>query len=358
MKLKNKILLSLFLIIGILFVGSLTADAKTYNKSTYDVTVPDDYVVVENGETEFSSYADNGATAFQIRVQDKEGSTIIITEEYLDYLTEIFKNDYGDDFILISKKITTKDNCIGLELKFGESTSGYIYYFSVYQFATDNYAYTLVFGSLYESYINSSEKNQIYNSFKMKDTVTSSVGIPFRDVPKTSWYYNTVKYTYENNLISGANEYEFRPDAKITRGMIVTILWRMEGSPKVTGVKDFTDVNGQYYYDAVRWAAKYGVVNGYGDGRFGPNANITREQLATILCNYAKYKGKYVKTSANTSKYKDWYRVSSYARESMNWAVSKGVITGKDNGTRVDPLGTASRAEAATMIYNYCTKIK
>ena len=124
------------------------------------------------------------------------------------------------------------------------------------------------------------------------------------------------------------------------------------------GVKDFTDVKGQYYYDAVRWAAKYGVVNGYGDGRFGPNANITREQLATILCNYAKYKKKYSNVTVNTSKYKDWNRVSSYARQSIQWAIKTGVITGKENGTKVDPLGTATRGEAAVMIYNYCTKVK
>ena len=182
--------------------------------------------------------------------------------------------------------------------------------------------------------------------------------LPFRDVIVSDWFYSSVKYTYQNGIISGATSTEFRPNAKITRGMIVTILWRMEGSPKVTGVKDFTDVKGQYYYDAVRWAAKYGVVNGYGDGRFGPNANITREQLATILCNYAKYKKKYTSATVNTSKYKDWNRVSSYARASMQWAIAKGVVTGKDNGTRVDPLGTASRGETAVMIYNYCTKIK
>ena len=182
--------------------------------------------------------------------------------------------------------------------------------------------------------------------------------LPFRDVIVSDWFYSSVKYTYQNGIISGATSTEFRPNAKITRGMIVTILWRMEGSPKVTGVKDFTDVKGQYYYDAVRWAAKYGVVNGYGDGRFGPNANITREQLATILCNYSKYKKKYTSSTVNTSKYKDWNRVSSYARASMQWAIAKGVVTGKDNGTRVDPLGTASRGEAAVMIYNYCTKIK
>ena len=215
-----------------------------------------------------------------------------------------------------------------------------------------------MFGSTNKSYINSVEKNEIVKSFKIKDTVTSSNGIPFTDVSKNSWYYDTVKYTYENNLISGANEYEFRPDAKITRGMIVTILWRMEGKPKVTGIKDFTDVTGQYYYNAVRWAAKNKIVSGYNSGKFGPNDSITREQLAVILNNYAKYKGKNVNVTANTNKYVDWYKVTGYARPAMNWAVAKGVITGKYNGTRVDPQGTASRAEAAGMIYNYCTKIK
>ena len=181
---------------------------------------------------------------------------------------------------------------------------------------------------------------------------------PFIDVKKSDWYYVAVDYTYKKGIISGATATEFRPSAKITRGMIVTILWRMEGSPKVTGVKDFTDVKGQYYYDAVRWAAKYGVVNGYGDGRFGPNANITREQLATILCNYTKYKKKYTSATIDTSKYKDWYKVSSYAKPSIQWAIKTGVIEGKENGTKVDPLGTATRGEAACMIYNYCTKIK
>ena len=189
-------------------------------------------------------------------------------------------------------------------------------------------------------------------------TVLKSTRPNCNDVNPNDWYYTAIKYTYQNGIISGATDTEFRPSAKITRGMIVTILWRMEGSLKVTGVKDFTDVKGQYYYDAVRWAAKNGVVNGYGDGRFGPNANITREQLATILCNYSKYKKKYSNATVDTSKYKDWNRVSSYARQSIQWAIKTGVITGKENGTKVDPLGTATRGEAAVMIYNYCTKVK
>ena len=200
-------------------------------------------------------------------------------------------------------------------------------------------------------------------------TITAQIGsksisynvnvlLPFIDVKKGDWYYNAVEYTYKNGIIMGATDTEFRPTKNITRGMIVTILWRMEGKPKVTGIEDFPDVTGQYYYKAVRWAAKNKIVSGYNNGKFGPNDNITREQLATILCNYAKYKGKNVNKTVDTSKYKDWYKVTGYARPAMSWAVSTGVITGKYNGTRVDPQGTASRAEAAGMIYNYCTKIK
>ena len=182
--------------------------------------------------------------------------------------------------------------------------------------------------------------------------------LPFIDVKKGDWYYNAVEYTYKNGIISGATDTEFRPTKNITRGMIVTILWRMEGKPKVTGIEDFPDVTGQYYYDAVRWAAKDKIVSGYNSGKFGPNDNITREQLATILCNYAKYKNQNVNLSTDTSKYKDWYKITGYARPAMDWAVATGVITGKENETKVDPQGTATRAEAACMIYNYCTKIK
>ena len=194
--------------------------------------------------------------------------------------------------------------------------------------------------------------------FQYETTILTSNKLKLEDVKKGDWFYTAVEYCYNKGIIMGATDTEFRPTKNITRGMIVTILWRMEGEPKVTGIKDFPDVTGQYYYNAVRWAAKNKIVSGYNNGKFGPNDNITREQLATILCNYAKYKGKNVNKTANTSKFTDWYKVTGYARPAMNWAVSTGVITGKYNGTKVDPQGTASRAEAAGMIYNYCMKIK
>ena len=190
-------------------------------------------------------------------------------------------------------------------------------------------------------------------------TYTLNVVLPFTDVKTTDWFYGAVKYTYDNGILKGATDTEFRPSKNITRADLLTILWRMEGEPQVTGVKDFPDISEKAYYaNAVRWGTKNNIVSGYKNGKFGPTDNITREQLATILYNYAKYKGKNVTANPDLSKYKDWHKVTGYAQPAMKWAIAKGVVSGKDNSTRLDPQGTASRAEATAMIYNYCTKIK
>ena len=292
-----------------------------------------------------------------------EGKAVEPTKKQTGSVTRTNKVEVVDAAIWLSTKYTSD-----VTIKIGEQTSRQIY--------TNNTLFDIAIENNSAKWTSSNEKVATVDAYGKvtgvgigDTTITANIGaetisynlhvlLPFVDVKKSDWYYSSVEYTYKNGIISGATDTEFRPSAKITRGMIVTILWRMEGSPKVTGVKDFTDVKGQYYYDAVRWAAKYGVVNGYGDGRFGPNANITREQLATILCNYSKYKKKYSNATVDTSKYKDWNKVSSYARASMQWAIKTGVVTGKENGTKVDPQGTATRGEAACMIYNYCTKIK
>ena len=133
----------------------------------------------------------------------------------------------------------------------------------------------------------------------------------------------------------------------------------MEGSPRVTTNTGFKDVKDtEYYSTPIKWAASKGIVSGYSSGKFGPNDNITREQLSVILRKYAKYKGKNVSSLANISLYIDARKVSSFAKEGVQWAIAKGIISGKDNGTKIDPQGSATRAEAAAMIYNYCKKIK
>lgn len=180
----------------------------------------------------------------------------------------------------------------------------------------------------------------------------------FKDVKKTDWYYNATEYCSSNGIITGYDEGIFAPNDKLSRGMLVTILYKMEGQPNVTEISKFQDVKNtkDYYYKAVIWAANKGVVKGYDDEKFGAKDYITREDLAVILNRYAKYKGKNIAQTNNLSEFKDANKTSRYAIESMKWAVGAGVITGNKDRT-LNPRGQSSRAEAAAMIEKYCKNI-
>ena len=193
---------------------------------------------------------------------------------------------------------------------------------------------------------------------EMELTYEVTIKLPFDDVNENDWFYNAVKYMKDNRYMSGTTETTYSPSSKLTRGMLVTILHNMEGKTKVTGTSKFSDVQNKnmYYYSAVLWASNNKIVNGYTNGKFGANDNITREQLAVILSNYCKYKGKYKATNANYSKFSDSGKISGFAKTGMNWAVGNKIVNGS-NG-KLNPQGTANRAEAAAMIYNYCIKIK
>lgn len=180
--------------------------------------------------------------------------------------------------------------------------------------------------------------------------------LPFRDVKEGVWFHDAVAYVYEKGLMSGTASGAFSPDQSTSRGMIVTILHRLSGSPDV-GSSDFKDVaDGQYYARAVAWAAANGVVSGYGDGRFGPNDPITREQLAVILRGYARLNGKDVSASADLSGYSDARQISAYAREAMSWACAEGLINGTSANT-LTPAGTATRAQAAVILRGFCEHV-
>ena len=193
---------------------------------------------------------------------------------------------------------------------------------------------------------------------EMKLTYEVTIKLPFDDVNENDWFYNAVKYTYCNKIMSGLNGNTFSPNTKVTRGMLVTILYNLEGHPSITGTSKFADVQNKniYFYNAVVWASNNNVVSGYANGKFGPDDNITREQLATILYNYCRYKGKYKTVHADYSKFTDNNKISDFAKWGMNWAVGNQIVNGS-NG-KLNPQGTATRAEAAAMISNYCSKIK
>ena len=179
------------------------------------------------------------------------------------------------------------------------------------------------------------------------------VGLPLADVSSSDWFYNDVRYVYEKGIMDGTGADRFSPNAPLTRAMIVTILYRMAGSPSVSGSSDFTDVAaGKWFAKAVAWAAANGIVNGYGSGLFGPNDPVTREQLAAILYRYAVYGGMTAVTlEENLGSFADTAQLSAYAIQAMNWAVGQGLING--SGSNLVPKAQATRAQVAAIIHRY-----
>lgn len=179
-------------------------------------------------------------------------------------------------------------------------------------------------------------------------------GLPFGDVKSADWFYNDVKYVYEKGMMAGTAADVFAPNATTTRAMIVTILYRLEGSPAVTGTSAFVDVPaGQWYTDAVNWAAANQIVKGTSATTFAPNDSITREQMAAILYRYAQYKGYDVTKQADLSGYSDNGQVSAYAKDALAWANAAKLINGVTN-TTLAPQGNATRAQVSAILHRFC----
>lgn len=180
--------------------------------------------------------------------------------------------------------------------------------------------------------------------------------LPFRDVAQGEWFRDAVSYVYTARLMNGTSPDLFSPWETTTRGMIVTILHRLEGTPDAGAGTAFTDVaGGAYYAQSVAWASANGIVNGFEDGSFRPGDAITREQMAAIFMRYARYRGVDVTAQASLDGFPDQAKVSSYAREAMAWSVSTGLIGGMD-GLLV-PGGSATRAQAATILMRLCVNV-
>ena len=178
--------------------------------------------------------------------------------------------------------------------------------------------------------------------------------LPFLDVTKSDWFYEDVAYVYENGLMNGMGEGQFGPQGTTTRGMIVTILYRQAGSPAASG-NPFADVDpGQYYAQPIAWAASHGIVNGISATTFAPDDPITREQMATILYRYARYQGEDVSDQGNLSAFADADTISAYAKQAMAWANGAGLINGVENN-RLNPTGQAFRSQVAAILHRFCT---
>ena len=176
----------------------------------------------------------------------------------------------------------------------------------------------------------------------------------FSDVAEDDWYYDAVAYVAENGIMSGTDGSCFSPNGTLTRAMLSQILYAMEDKPAVSGAATFSDVAaGAWYADAVNWTAAQGIVAGMGENSFAPDAPVTREQLSLILYGYARYKGYDTSASVSLSGYADRDSVAVWAADSMGWAVSEGLISGRPGGY-LDPAGTATRAEVAQILMNFC----
>ena len=181
----------------------------------------------------------------------------------------------------------------------------------------------------------------------------SGSGLPFADVPSGSWYYDDVAYVYDTGLMTGLTATTFGPNLSTTRGMIVTILWRMENEPAAKHGCPFADVRrGSYYEQAIAWASENGIVTGFDASTFAPDRAITREQLAAILFRFAAYRGMDAVTlRENLSSFQDQAAISAYAVSALNWAVGEGLMQGA--GDKLEPTGNATRAQVAAMLRRF-----
>ena len=182
------------------------------------------------------------------------------------------------------------------------------------------------------------------------------VKLPFTDVSTSEWFYDDVAFVYKNGLFSGTDSRSFSPNASMTRAMLVTVLYRLEGEPTVTGRSSFTDVrSGAYYEKAVIWAAANGIVTGTDSTSFSPDAKVTREQLAAILYRYAQYRKLDTDASAKLNSFTDADSVSAYASEALGWAVSEGLINGASG--KLMPKGDATRAQVAAILHRFVKNV-
>ena len=204
-------------------------------------------------------------------------------------------------------------------------------------------------GSYYEA--NLTLENTSAPSFTLsEDENAAGDAFPFTDVPTSAWFYDSVRNVYENYIMNGVSPTLFQPNGTMSRAMVATVLWRLEGEPEMDDTSVFTDVpRGQWYTQAITWAYEQGIITGYGGGRFGPQDNVTRQQLAAMLFRYAKTMDLDGGERASLSTYRDQGQVADWAREAFAWAVAKGHINGT-SPTTLSPTGTATRAQCAAIL--------
>ena len=197
-------------------------------------------------------------------------------------------------------------------------------------------------------------KNLTLNS---RIVATFTGAMLFLDVRREDWFYSDVRYVVEHGLFHGTTQDLFSPNAPMTRGMLVTVLYRLAESPKSAADSGFADVAAdKYYADAVSWAAENGIVSGVSDGRFAPDSRVTREQLAAILYRYARDKRYDTEKTADLTGFADYEQIYGYAAEALSWANAEGLVSGRSE-TALSPQGQATRAEVAAILHRFAENV-
>ena len=303
-----------------------TMNTKSDGKRTYTITV--EYGVVKSGDASVSS-----VTVAGVKAQAGADNRYTVTLPYGTNVT-------ADNFVIVPHHPGANVDTL--------AQNGTVWSFTVT--AEDGIVsevYTVAVATMLPPYICSATGG------KKPDT---DVRLPFTDVSRTSWFYADAAFVYEKGLFSGTDSSTFSPDASMTRAMLVTVLYRLEGQPAVTGSSSFADVkSGVYYERAVIWAAANGIVTGTGSASFSPDAKVTREQLATILYRYAQYRKLDTSANAKLNGFSDADNVSGYAGAALGWAVAEGLVNGASG--RLMPKGNATRAQVAAIFHRFVENV-
>ena len=282
--------------------------------------------------TERATTSSSSDPTYSITISETTGGTVTSNRRYAERGNTVTLTVSPEDGYTLSSLIVTDSK--GNELTLNKKGNG-------------KYAFTMP-----------GRKVTVEAAFAKENPNTGAWENPFADVVEGAWYYDSIRYAYENGLIAGYPNGLFGINDTITRGQIATILWRMEESPVVNYAMTFEDVGaGMYYAEAIRWAASEGIVGGYTATQFGPDDAITREQLAAILWRYAQYKEYDVSVGEDTNilSYADALTVSEWAVPAMQWANGAGLIQGSDNNLM--PRGNATRAQAAAILHRFCETV-
>ena len=317
---------------------SYTVSASGYRTATGSFTVPntrDIHVALSSNSGNQSSSGNSGSSSsdsgdYLITVDRVSGGRVTVQPGRADKGDTVTITVYPNDGYELDELVVTDSRGNEIDLDARSAT---------------RFTFTMPSG-----------KVTVEASFVREGGQTQTPQTTFADVPASAWYYNAVEYVYENGLMSGVSGGRFAPDDTLTRAMLVQTLYAMEGRPAAASA-GFADVaSGDWYASAVNWAAANGVVSGVSETGFGPNNALTREQLALILYRFAQYKGYDVTGTSDLAAYADGSSVSGWAAEAMGWAVDAGLISGV-GGNQIAPTGTASRAQVAQILMNFCENV-